>query len=116
MIKKQVIAENIKHHRKKNSYTQESLAETISMTRATVSAWETGVNTPDIFTLVHLANLFKVSLYVLIGLKRIIILKKKKYRKRKNKALQSKLELLSDLEIEHIESTITFFEERKKQK
>ncbi len=115
MIKKQVIAENIKHHRKKNSYTQESLAETISMTRATVSAWETGVNTPDIFTLVHLANLFKVSLYVLIGLKEYNF-EEEEYRKRRIKALQSKLELLSDLEIEHIESTITFFEERKKQK
>lgn len=115
MIKKQVIAENIKHHRKKNSYTQESLAETINMTRATVSAWETGVNTPDIFTLVHLANLFKVSLYVLIGLKEYNF-EEEEYRKRRIKALQSKLELLSDLEIEHIESTITFFEERKKQK
>lgn len=115
MIKKQVIAENIKHYRKKNSYTQESLAETISMTRATVSAWETGVNTPDIFTLVHLANLFKVSLYVLIGLKEYNF-KEEEYRKRRIKALQNKLELLSDLEIEYIESTITFLEERKKQK
>lgn len=52
----------LKEKRKEYQLTQEQLAEKIYVTNKTVSNWETGKTTPDIDSLIRLANLFDLSL------------------------------------------------------
>ena len=69
------IAENLKVLRYKSGYTLESLAEIISVSRQTVSKWETGDSVPDIVNCTKLASLYKVSLDELVyrPLKAVVI-------------------------------------------
>lgn len=48
--------------RSKNKLTQEELAETLMVSRQTVSNWETGKCYPDIETLIIMSNKFNISL------------------------------------------------------
>jgi len=57
-----VIGEILKAKRTKNQLTQEQLSEKIFVSRKTISNWETGKTTPDIDSLIRLANLFDLSL------------------------------------------------------
>lgn len=61
------IATNISKLRKAHSMTQEQLAEVLGITFAAVSKWERGVATPDLDLIVEMADLFGVSVDVLIG-------------------------------------------------
>lgn len=61
------IAENIKTLRKAHSLTQEKLAETLSVTVGAVYKWETGLSTPEIKLIMELADLFEVSVDMLLG-------------------------------------------------
>lgn len=109
---KKALAKNIQYYRKQNSYTQESLADIFNCTRATISSWETGVNTPDIFTLIQLSKLFNITLNDLLDdlisddknqtidsdkKKRIILLTKK-------------IEKLSESELDSIEFALKLIE------
>lgn len=62
-----MLAENIKRLRKENYLTQEQLAEALGITVGAVYKWENGRSTPDIGTLMELADLFHVSLDALTG-------------------------------------------------
>lgn len=53
--------------RKRNGLSQEALAEKMGVSRQAVSKWERGESTPDTDTLIELANLYNVSLDVLVG-------------------------------------------------
>ena len=53
--------------RKKNDYTQDDLAELISVSRQTISNWETGETQPNPDQLLLLAKSFKVSVSELLG-------------------------------------------------
>ena len=55
------LAEKIKHLRKLHGMTQESLAEKLSVSRQTVSKWESGTTSPDLLNVVELGRLFQVS-------------------------------------------------------
>lgn len=57
-----IIGETLKEKRTENQLTQDQLAEKIFVSRKTISNWETGKTTPDIDSLVRLANLFELSL------------------------------------------------------
>ena len=59
--------ESIKRLRKEKGMTQEKLAEVLGVTVGAVSKWENGNNTPDIVTLMMLADFFEVSVDVLLG-------------------------------------------------
>ena len=48
--------------RKEKGLTQEQLAETLNVSRRTVSRWETGSNLPDLDLLVEMSDLYKVDL------------------------------------------------------
>ena len=48
--------------RKKNSLSQEELAEKVGVTRQTISKWELEETTPDINQAKMLSKIFKVSL------------------------------------------------------
>lgn len=61
------LAENIANLRKSRNLTQAQLAETLHMTSAAVSKWETGTAVPDLDTLVALADYFRVPMDDLLG-------------------------------------------------
>lgn len=56
------IGKILKEKRTESQLTQEQLAEKIFVSRKTISNWETGKTTPDIDSLIRLANLFDLSL------------------------------------------------------
>ncbi len=61
------IAKNLAHYRKAAGLTQAELAEKINYSDKSVSKWESGGGVPDIYILLQLAKLYKVSLGELIG-------------------------------------------------
>ncbi|MBQ7873971.1 MAG: helix-turn-helix transcriptional regulator [Oscillospiraceae bacterium] len=61
-----MISNNIKSLRRKNSITQEELAEKLSVTRQAVSNWENGKTEPDIEMLIKIAQIFDVSIDELV--------------------------------------------------
>lgn len=61
------IGSNIRALRKKNYLPQEQLAETLNMTRQTLSNYELGKRIPDIYELIRIADLFHVSLDEMVG-------------------------------------------------
>lgn len=60
--------ERLKDLRDKFGYTQSDLAKKLSVTRATVNAWEMGISAPSTSWLVELSNLFHVTTDYLLGL------------------------------------------------
>ena len=57
----------LKELRKEKEFTQEQLAETLNVSRRTVSRWETGSNLPDLDLLVEMADLYQVDLRELLN-------------------------------------------------
>ncbi len=62
------LGEKINELRKKNSMTQETLADAIGVSPQAVSKWERGVANPDLYLIPVLAELFSVSADELLGL------------------------------------------------
>ena len=63
------IAENIKFYRKSMGLTQEQLASFLNGKKSLISNYENGYSTPDIYTLVKLADIFQITLDELVGRK-----------------------------------------------
>ena len=61
------IAENIRSFRKEHSMTQEQLAEALGVTVGAVYKWEAGLSFPEIRLIMEIADLFEVSVDVLLG-------------------------------------------------
>ena len=61
------IAENIKFNRKLKGLTQEQLAKLLNGKKSLISNYENGYSTPDIYTLVKLADIFQLTLDELVG-------------------------------------------------
>lgn len=59
--------ENLKYLRKKEGFTQESLAEKLNVSRQAVTKWESGQALPDLVNLKEIADLFGVTLDELLG-------------------------------------------------
>ncbi len=79
----QKIGEFIKNLRTEKNMSQLDLANTLNISRQSVSKWERGINIPDASTLVILSEIFKVSIDELLLGKRI----SKKEIKSENKTL-----------------------------
>ena len=62
-----ILAEKIMEERKKNGWSQEELAEKLSVSRQAVSKWEHGISCPDILILDELADALHVSLQHLLA-------------------------------------------------
>lgn len=62
------LSERIKMLRERNNISQSELAKKLETTRATVSSWEMGVNSPNAHFLIELSKYFKVSSDYLLGL------------------------------------------------
>ena len=63
-----MLGQNLKDIRIKNKYNQEDIAEQLGVTKQTISNWEKGKRTPDINSLIKLANIYQVTLDSLIGI------------------------------------------------
>ena len=61
------ISENIKLNRKALGLTQEKLANLLNGKKSLISNYENGHSTPDIYTLIKLADIFQVTLDELVG-------------------------------------------------
>lgn len=61
------IAENIKFYRTTLGLTQEQLAKYLNGNKSLISNYENGYSIPDIYRLVELADVFKISLDELVG-------------------------------------------------
>ena len=59
--------ENLKYLRKKEGITQEELAEKLSVSRQSVTKWESGQSLPDIEKIKEIAYMFSVSVDSLVG-------------------------------------------------
>ena len=66
-MKELKIADNIRFFRKANNLTQEELSKQLGGSKNLVSNYENGISTPDISTLVKLADIFDVTLDELVG-------------------------------------------------
>ena len=65
-IIKKSLGEVLKNHRTKNKMTQEFVAETIGVSRQSVSKWEQGIFEPSTSNLFALAKLFSISVEELL--------------------------------------------------
>ncbi|MDE7105581.1 MAG: helix-turn-helix domain-containing protein, partial [Anaeroplasmataceae bacterium] len=63
------IGNNIKEQRVKLGYTQKEVAEKLFVTTQAVSRWENNETEPSVDTIKALADLFSVSVEVLLGTK-----------------------------------------------
>jgi transcriptional regulator with XRE-family HTH domain len=63
----QKIGSFLKELRKEKELTQEQLAETLNVSRRTISRWETGSNMPDLDLLIEIADLYQVDLRELLN-------------------------------------------------
>ena len=70
----QKIGLRLQRIRKQNGVSQEELATKLHVQRQTISSYERGVSTPDIYILIAMADYFEVSVDELVGRNR----KKKK--------------------------------------
>lgn len=59
--------EKLKNLRKKNHLSQEKIAELVGVSRQSVSKWEIGLSKPDTNNLIHLVDIYHISLDELIG-------------------------------------------------
>ena len=66
-MKELKIADNIRFFRKANNLTQEELSKQLGGSKNLVSNYENGISTPDIYTLVKLADIFDFTLDELVG-------------------------------------------------
>lgn len=60
-------SEALKSLRENNGYTQEQLAKSLHVTKATISHYELGASNPSIDMLIQIADIFDVSLDYLMG-------------------------------------------------
>ena len=56
------IGSKIKNARIQANFTQEQVAEALSVSRQTISNWETGKTYPDIVSVVKMSDLYNISL------------------------------------------------------
>ena len=66
-----LIAENISYYRRQNGDTQADLAEKLNYSDKSVSKWERGDGTPDIFILSKIADLYGITVQDLLRTKKV---------------------------------------------
>lgn len=61
------MSENLAKYRKLNSFSQAELADCIGYTDKSVSKWERGLGSPDIYTLCCISEIYGITVSELIG-------------------------------------------------
>ena len=93
---KETISQNIIKYRKKLGLTQLELAEKLNYSDKTLSKWERGESIPDIVTLKQLADIFNISVDMLISNENSTqIINKSEERKKLSKRNITSISLLS---------------------
>ncbi len=64
---REMIGKNIKRFRTIQGMSQFQLAELLWLDRSSLSAYETGKRIPDIFMLCRIADIFDITLDILVG-------------------------------------------------
>lgn len=64
------LANNIRFYRKAFQLTQEELAKKLNGKKSLVSNYENGYSTPDIETIIKLADIFDITIDELVGRER----------------------------------------------
>lgn len=85
------IGEKIYNLRKKKNLSQEELAEALSVSRQTISKWETGESNPDFDKIVPLCNYFNLTTDELLTGGKVTLEKEIVREHKKNKALSISL-------------------------
>ena len=62
-----MVGHRLKDLRKNRKLSQDQLAEALSLSRVSITSYEAGSRTPDIYTLVKIADYFDVSTDYLLG-------------------------------------------------
>lgn len=62
-----LFARRLKELREEKGLYQKTLSEKLSISRSTITSYESGKRNPDIFTLIKIADLFNVSIDYLLG-------------------------------------------------
>ncbi len=65
--KNEVLAQNLALYRKLHGFTQAQLTDAIGYSDKSVSKWERGEGTPDIFLLLTLSEIYGVTVSELVG-------------------------------------------------
>ena len=63
------LGRNIKYYRKSLNLTQQELAQKLNGNKSLISNYENNYSTPDIETLIKLADIFDITLDELVGRK-----------------------------------------------
>lgn len=58
--------DRLKMFRKKNGFTQEEIAEKLGVSRQAIAKWERGETIPDIESCIKLADLYNISVDILV--------------------------------------------------
>lgn len=69
MQKDSILGLKIAYYRKLHGLTQEELAEKAGVSTQAVSKWEQQISCPDIMLLPELANIFRITIDELFGLR-----------------------------------------------
>lgn len=83
------IGEKIRNAREENNLTQAQAAESLMVSRQTISSWENGKSLPDILSVIRMSDLYKMSLDELL---------------KGDKAMMEKIE--KDAEIQKVEKKL----------
>lgn len=62
-----ILKHKLKEMRELKGYTQESIAKELKVSQGTYSSWETGRKTPEIKTLLRIADYYEIELDYLFG-------------------------------------------------
>ncbi|MBE7086031.1 MAG: helix-turn-helix transcriptional regulator [Clostridiales bacterium] len=62
-----MINQSLKEWRKSRGLTQVSLSKAIDIPQSTISAWENGVNIPNMADCIKLADFYEITLDELVG-------------------------------------------------
>lgn len=73
-----MLGEKLVTIRKKYGYSQQELADRLSVTRQTISNWECGQGAPALDKAIELARIYQVSLDDLVGDQVGVVVKEKK--------------------------------------
>ena len=62
-----MITQSLKENRKSRNLTQAQLAKATQIPQSTISAWEKGVNIPNVADCIKLADFYEITLDELVG-------------------------------------------------
>lgn len=88
--------EKLKALRNRDNISQNALAKQMNLTRATINAWEMGINYPNSQSLIMLADFFNVSVDYLLGLDDREMLNISKLNDREKKMIAEMVKYLSE--------------------